>query len=346
MRMPHPPKPLRLLLVLPVLALTVLVAGCGTSGPSGEDDIPYTVGEALTDSTVALIVSSEYGGDTLEAREYRLQSRMRVQRLSPDQRSQDTVQAIHRNLVRQFTASHLVNEKARIENIPVDSSMIDAQINRIRQKEGDEAIQKRLSQEGMTIDSFRRQIADRLRPRILQRQMAEQAEDPSPSEVEAYSKKNVRLRVEHILVRAQRNASQSKVDSARQAAAALLDSIEAGADFAALARRHSDGPSASDGGDLGFFTEDELKKRMVPEFAEAVSALSDSGEVAPEPVRTRYGFHIIRLAHPGKPMDTTEARRRMTQERKKEAYTRELDKLLKNATVRANPDVVKAGLYE
>jgi len=45
-------------------------------------------------------------------------------------------------------------------------------------------------------------------------------------------------------------------------------------------------------------------------------------------------------------MDTTEARRRMTQERKKEAYTRELDKLLKNATVRANPDVVKAGLYE
>jgi peptidyl-prolyl cis-trans isomerase C len=348
MRTPHSLRHFRLLLVLPVLALTVVLAGCGNadSGASEGDGIPYNVGEALSDSTIALVVSSEYGTDTLATREYQLQSRMRIQRLSPEQRGQDTVQAIHRNLVRQFTANHMVNGTARARDISVDSTLIENQLARIKRQRGEDAIQKKLSQEGMTLDSLRNRIAERLQPQILQRQMAQQAEEPSPSEVEEYSKENARIRVQHILVRVPENASQSKVDSARQAATALLDSIEAGADFSALARRQSDGPSRTEGGDLGFFTEDELKRRMVDSFAEAASALSDSGEVAPDPVRTRYGFHLIQLAHPGKPMDTTEARRRMMQERKRKAYTRELDKLLQNATVRVNPDIVEAGLYE
>ncbi|MFH1546688.1 MAG: protein translocase subunit SecD [Patescibacteria group bacterium] len=58
--------------------------------------------------------------------------------------------------------------------------------------------------------------------------------------------------------------------------------------FAELAKKYSDGPTASGGGDLGFFT----IEKMVPEFAGAVFNSSDFG-VIPEVVETQFGFHII-----------------------------------------------------
>jgi peptidyl-prolyl cis-trans isomerase C len=83
---------------------------------------------------------------------------------------------------------------------------------------------------------------------------------------------------------------------------------------------------------------------MVDPFTEAAFALSDSGDVASEPVRTRFGFHVIRLTNAGEPMDTTKARQRLMQKRQREAYDNELDKLLEGATVRLNPDIVDAGI--
>lgn len=74
------------------------------------------------------------------------------------------------------------------------------------------------------------------------------------------------------------------------AARGLIADLEAGADFAALARDHSTGPSATVGGDLGWFAEGD----MVGEFFTAVVALKP-GEVSP-PVRTQFGWHVIRLA--------------------------------------------------
>jgi peptidyl-prolyl cis-trans isomerase C len=296
----------------------------------------------VSDTTVAIIVSSEYGTDTLTARRYQRQSQMRTQKLSPDQRTPDTLQSIHRQLVKRFVGGHVMRGRADAEDLPVDSARVESRLQRIKQRYQSEAqLQKQLAQNNMTMDSLRGYIADQLRTQALQQEMAKTAEEPTSSEVEDYSKKNRRIRAQHILLRAGQDASQTKVDSARQAAAALIDSAEAGADFAALARRHSEGPSASQGGDLGFFT----KGQMVEPFSEAAFALADSGDVASEPVRTRFGFHVIRLTNPGEPMDTTKARQQMMQERKKQAFDTELDKLMAKATVRANPDLVEAGLY-
>ena len=60
-------------------------------------------------------------------------------------------------------------------------------------------------------------------------------------------------------------------------------------DFAELAKKYSEGPSAPQGGDLGYFT----KGRMVPAFEEAAFKLN-KGEIS-EPVNTRFGWHIIKL---------------------------------------------------
>ncbi len=60
--------------------------------------------------------------------------------------------------------------------------------------------------------------------------------------------------------------------------------------FADLAKEKSTGPSAKDGGDLGWFS----ARSMVPEFADAVKAMN-KGEVSKTPVQSEFGWHIIYL---------------------------------------------------
>src|ERR1700760_374289 len=65
--------------------------------------------------------------------------------------------------------------------------------------------------------------------------------------------------------------------------------LKKGADFAELAKKKSKDPGASDGGDLGFFT----KEQMVPEFS-AVAFVLEPGKIS-DPVKSQFGWHIIKV---------------------------------------------------
>jgi peptidyl-prolyl cis-trans isomerase C len=72
-------------------------------------------------------------------------------------------------------------------------------------------------------------------------------------------------------------------------AKAVAEELKKGADFAELAKKKSKDPGASDGGDLGFFTKDQ----MVPEFSAVAFAL-EPGKVS-DPVKSQFGWHIIKV---------------------------------------------------
>jgi peptidyl-prolyl cis-trans isomerase C len=73
-------------------------------------------------------------------------------------------------------------------------------------------------------------------------------------------------------------------------AKAVLADLKKGADFATLAKEKSKDPSGkTNGGDLGYFT----KEQMVPEFAETAFKLP-KGQLS-EPVKTQFGWHIIKV---------------------------------------------------
>ena len=74
------------------------------------------------------------------------------------------------------------------------------------------------------------------------------------------------------------------------AARAVIAELDKGGDFAALAEQHSIGPSKSRGGDLGAFG----KGAMIPAFEKAALAL-EPGSYTAEPVKTRFGWHVILL---------------------------------------------------
>src|SRR4030095_16334553 len=71
----------------------------------------------------------------------------------------------------------------------------------------------------------------------------------------------------------------------------ILERVKKGEEFEKLALELSEDPSAKENhGDLNFFA----REQMVPEFSDAAFKLK-KGEISPEPVRSNFGFHIIKV---------------------------------------------------
>jgi peptidyl-prolyl cis-trans isomerase C len=85
------------------------------------------------------------------------------------------------------------------------------------------------------------------------------------------------VRARHILVEGEDEAK------------AILEQLKAGADFATLAKEKSKDPGAAEGGDLGYFTKDQ----MVPEFADIAFKMYP-GQLS-NPVKTQFGWHVIKV---------------------------------------------------
>lgn len=117
---------------------------------------------------------------------------------------------------------------------------------------------------------FAEQIANELTPAAVQAAYDEMVAEFEPQE---------EVHARHILVAAEEEADAVKAE------------LEAGADFAELARERSVDPSAQqNGGDLGFFS----RGMMVGPFEDAAFALSEPGEIS-DPVQSDFGWHVIQL---------------------------------------------------
>jgi len=111
-------------------------------------------------------------------------------------------------------------------------------------------------------------------------------------EIERYYNQNLdfyetpeQVKASHILFK---TADKDEAEVRRRAETVLAE-IRGGADFAELAKKHSEDNSAQQGGDLGFFGRGD----MVPQFEQVAFALAE-GEVS-DLVRSTYGFHIIKV---------------------------------------------------
>ena len=106
-----------------------------------------------------------------------------------------------------------------------------------------------------------------------------------------YERQSVDLRASHIILPMPPNASPQDTLQAYQKAVKIIDSLKNGRSFEELALNNSGDPNVKKTkGDLYFFT----GAVMVPEFEEAAFSVQP-GEIVPYPVRTRFGYHIIKV---------------------------------------------------
>jgi peptidyl-prolyl cis-trans isomerase C len=116
---------------------------------------------------------------------------------------------------------------------------------------------------------IRRRIADRVTEDMLQARY--------DSHIEGLAAR-AEVRARHILLDSEARALE------------VIAALEAGADFAELARARSLGPTAAQGGDLDYFTRDN----MIAGFSAAAFAL-EVGQYSPDPVQTEFGWHVIKV---------------------------------------------------
>lgn len=99
------------------------------------------------------------------------------------------------------------------------------------------------------------------------------------------------IKVAHLMLAMPYSADATKQKSAKEKVYQIYDSIIKGADFSVMVKKHSDDMGTkSKGGELPYF---EIG-RMVPEFEQAAFAIKKIGDYS-KPVRTNYGWHIIKL---------------------------------------------------
>ncbi len=212
-----------------------------------------------------------------------------------------------RSLTERLIYQEVLRQEAAALGIHDDAAAIAKREQQSRRGIRDWA--RHLERRGETDQSLRDLYTAELRERAMLEQSG--ALDVSESELDAeyekvrpnYVSDKPRVRAAHILIRVGPPPSTSRAptessaqDKARWRAEALTRARELrelatrpDADFAALAREHSSGPSAGKGGDLGIFTRD----RMVTEFSDAAFKLK-VGQVS-RPVETKFGVHIIKL---------------------------------------------------
>jgi len=97
------------------------------------------------------------------------------------------------------------------------------------------------------------------------------------------------IKARHILLKVSPDASESEETKTKEKALSLLKRLKDGEDFPTLAKKYSQGPTASKGGDLGYFTQG----KMVKPFEELAFSLK-KGEIG-GPVKSQFGWHIIRI---------------------------------------------------
>ena len=217
----------------------------------------------------------------------------------------ERISAVYKQTLRNLTDIQLQLVRARQLQMAVSDDETDRQIDALKEQNqiSDEQLEQLLKSRGMTLDTYRQQIREGLLvTKVVNAEVRSRLIILDSDLEEAYRAQQERYRipgtqtVSHILFLLAERSSDDEVARRRVQAEEVLRAIRDGGDFAALARQHSEGPSAERGGLLGTFKADEL----LPGFDEATADLQP-GEVSGV-VRTRVGLHIIRLE--GREMDS------------------------------------------
>jgi len=191
----------------------------------------------------------------------------------------------------------LLYQESKKRGYAVDEKQITIQFEGIKKQFADDKkFQAALKRMNYTEDSLKEDIRRNIAVQnFVEKEIAgsitiseKESRDYYDSHPEAFSQPE-QIRARHILIIVPEEADEKADGEALKKIKEVQKKLQSGGDFEALAKEYSEGPSAKQGGDLGFFQHGQ----MVKPFEIAAFALQP-GEVSPI-IKTQYGYHLIEV---------------------------------------------------
>lgn len=205
------------------------------------------------------------------------------------------------DVLRQQVVDHLISEHLQLQaaqrvGFKVSDEQVNQAIEQIRRSNQltHEELALQLQRDGMTMDSLREKLRRDITIQQIQQGMVQQRIHISPLEIDNFLKSadakfwiSPEYHLGHILIGLSQSATAAEVEAAQTKANELVKKIRAGTSFAEVAIAESDGPTALNGGDLGWRKTSDLPSL----FADLLPAL-EPGQVS-DPARSPAGFHVL-----------------------------------------------------
>lgn len=271
--------------------------------------IAFIAGTIITTGIYFLSINEAYvakvNGERITIEEYEkafteLKQNFKEKRPEFDENTEpgrDMVLSLKKRVIDQLIENKILLQQANLKKIPTnDDEIVELSVKNIINLYcggSKDEFEKILKRNGQTIDGYKSQLRSKLKDENFKNQQriqllyGEVVKDIKISDQEIkdyYERYKDRykipeeIRASHILVKDENTALK------------VLDELKKGKKFEDLASKYSTDPgSKNNGGDLGFFS----KGRMVKPFEDAVWSLKD-GEITKKPVKTDFGYHIIK----------------------------------------------------
>ncbi|MGZ5958815.1 MAG: peptidylprolyl isomerase [Myxococcaceae bacterium] len=259
--------------------------------------LPLLVRAELVDRVAAVV-----NNDIITLSELQKRAAPEITRVA--QESSGTERSQKQSLVMKKALDAMIDEKLvdselRELKVSISDKEVDAAVEEVKKSYNltDEQLSLAVAKEGLTLTEYREQMRKQIARYKLINEKVRKNIKVSEADVKSEYDRMMRsegedyeVHIRHILIAVSRSAPQPQVEEARRKATAIAaEARQPGVDFAELAKKRSEGSSSSDGGDLGFFK----RGTMVPEFEKVAFSLK-TGEVS-DPVRTQFGWHVLKL---------------------------------------------------
>jgi peptidyl-prolyl cis-trans isomerase SurA len=255
-------------------------------------------GAAAESGRVVDRVAAVVNGEVITLSELEDQANTDYKRIPPGATREAARAKAIREAFDAVVAEKLMEGQVSALQVEVTDAEIDNALEEIKHHNNltDAQLDQALSAQGETRQSYRKMVKKQLESmRILNLKVKNRVK-VSDEDLKNYYKNNPQLyvaedevKVRHIFLPLTEKGGAAEEAKQRALAEKLSARARAGEDFAKLARDHSQGPSAQEGGDLGFLRRGTLQA----DVDKAAFALKP-GEVS-TPVKTKFGYHVIKV---------------------------------------------------
>jgi parvulin-like peptidyl-prolyl isomerase len=210
--------------------------------------------------------------------------------------NQEVTDAIKMQVVDQLTKKMLLKQFVEKQDVSASVEDIKAEVEKIKfflqnnPSNKDKPLDEILETQGSSVTELEEEVSRALALSKYLESSVTVADKKSYFDANKDAFNGARVMASHVLIDTRNLKTDAELEEAKKKIDNVKTQLDNGADFAEMAKKYSNCPSAENGGDIGFF---KRKGSIVEEFAQVAFAM-EIGEIS-EPIKTQFGYHIIKV---------------------------------------------------